>query len=192
MHLRNDKKACRIHFVLLFHIFYCLYCFSIVYIESKYFVNPLYFPYTNLNSRFCRGKLRKCRYWKCHGIFSQKSWPLWFSSWVSAISENPNIYTWEILCNKHIFIEFIVRFQISRKGLVYNQWANWFKIYIVAANCCSCFNVTTMNQLKIFSLGKPLHIFASPMGMLQILPWNLENSPLPCIFYFLKQNPLRN
>lgn len=38
------KKLCRIHFILLFGIFYWSYCFCIIYIESKYFIGPLYFP----------------------------------------------------------------------------------------------------------------------------------------------------
>ena len=44
MHLPNDKKVCRTHLVLLLGIFYWLYCFSIVYVQNRYFIDLLYFP----------------------------------------------------------------------------------------------------------------------------------------------------
>ena len=44
MALPKDKKAVQDTFYILFGIFYWLYCFCIIYIESKYFIGPLYFP----------------------------------------------------------------------------------------------------------------------------------------------------
>ena len=44
MNLPNNKKLCRIHFMLLFDIFYWLYFLCVVYIDNNYFIDPLYFP----------------------------------------------------------------------------------------------------------------------------------------------------
>ena len=37
---------------------------------------------------------------------------------------------WDALCNRNIFIEFIMRFQLS-KCLAYDMWENWFKIHMI-------------------------------------------------------------
>ena len=65
----NNKNVCRVHFILLFDIFYWFYWVCIVYLEQKYFIDPLYFPelFINPNSTFPKGeKLRKC-----HSIFTK-------------------------------------------------------------------------------------------------------------------------
>ena len=40
LNLPYDKILCRVHFILLFNIFYWLYCFCIVYIKIKYYLIP--------------------------------------------------------------------------------------------------------------------------------------------------------
>ena len=44
--------------------------------------------------------------------------------------------------------------------------------------------------MGIAGLGKILRIFAAFMGMLQMLPLILENSPFLCVIAFLLQNIL--
>ena len=51
-------------FCVDFCMFYCLYCFCVVYIENN---EPFPLSFTNLNSSFPRGK--KIR--KCHGVFTK-------------------------------------------------------------------------------------------------------------------------
>ena len=62
--------------------------------------------------------------------------------------------SWEILCNKNIFMKFIMRFHIS-KPLMYNVWTNWFKAYMTSVfKLRSCFNLTTINPWKLMVLVK--------------------------------------
>ena len=51
---------------LLFDKFSWLFCFCVVYIEKKYFINPLYFTLLISIQGFLGEKLRKC-----HGIFTK-------------------------------------------------------------------------------------------------------------------------
>ena len=55
----NDKNLFRLNFILLFSIFYWLFYFYIVYIENKYFIDPLFFSKTFCQSKFKVSQGRK-------------------------------------------------------------------------------------------------------------------------------------
>ena len=55
----NDKNLFSLNFILLFSIFYCLFCFYMVYIENKYFIDPLFFSKTFCQSKFKVSQGRK-------------------------------------------------------------------------------------------------------------------------------------
>ena len=89
MNLPYDKKLCRVHFILLFNIFYWLYCFCIVYIKIKYYLIPCIsliqiqgFPGEGgefLNVMRFSQKL-SWKTWECQGILFSKvlstlDWP---------------------------------------------------------------------------------------------------------------------
>ena len=63
-------------------------------------------------------------------------------------------------------------FQITKR-LVYDMWANCFKIYMNPYLICPSFNLITINPLRTASLGRILHIFVAFIGTLQML--HLEN-----------------
>ena len=55
----DDKNLFRLNFILLFSIFYWLFYFCIVYIENKYFIDPLFFSKTFCQSKFKVSQGRK-------------------------------------------------------------------------------------------------------------------------------------
>ena len=94
----------------------------------------------------------------CNNCFPDNIWNLRNKSCLFALNFNARksqiFPSWEILCNKNIFMKFIMRFHISKR-LVYDVWANWFKAYVTSVfKLRSCFNLTTINPWKLMVLVK--------------------------------------